>query len=64
MNIPDSRNYWLFFWKKIISPFSITVMILLAAFFIFDSSHISNVGKLLMIGVAISVSFTMTNKLI
>jgi lipopolysaccharide export system permease protein len=62
-NHQDSRNYWLFFWTKIISPFSIAVMLFLSAPFVFDVSRTSNIGNRLMIGVAIGISFTMANKL-
>lgn len=59
----DSNQYWLVFWNKIISPFSIAAMLLLAVPFVFDSSRTSNAGNRLMIGVFIGVSFTIANKI-
>lgn len=62
-NSLDSKQYWLVFWNKITSPFSIVAMLLLAVPFVFDSSRTSNAGNRLMIGVFIGVSFTIANKI-
>jgi lipopolysaccharide export system permease protein len=59
----DSSQYWLIFWNKVISPFSIAAMLLLAVPFVFDSSRTSNAGNRLMLGVLIGVVFTITDKI-
>ncbi|MDX2506463.1 MAG: LPS export ABC transporter permease LptG [Gammaproteobacteria bacterium] len=62
-NSLDSNQYWLVFWNKIVSPFSIAAMLLLAVPFVFDSSRTSNAGNRLMMGVFIGVTFTIANKI-
>ena len=62
-NSLDSKQYWLIFWNKIISPFSIAAMLLIAVPFVFDSSRTSNAGNRLMLGVLIGVVFTIANKI-
>ncbi len=59
----DSRKYWLIFWDKIMQPFSIAAMLLLAVPFVFSSARTSNAGSRLMVGVLIGVSFTIANKI-
>jgi lipopolysaccharide export system permease protein len=63
-NSLDSNQYWLIFWNKIMAPFSIAAMLLLAVPFVFDSSRTSNAGNRLMIGVFIGITFTIANKII
>ena len=62
-NSLDSGQYWLSFWNKIIAPFSIAAMMLIAVPFVFDSSRTSNAGNRLMLGVLIGVTFTIANKI-
>lgn len=59
----DSNQYWLIFWSKVIAPFSIAAMLLLAIPFVFASSRTSNAGNRLIVGVFIGVSFTIANKI-
>lgn len=59
----DSKQYWLIFWAKIISPFSVAAMLLIAVPFVFDSSRTNNAGNRLMMGVLIGVIFTIANKI-
>lgn len=57
----DSAQYWLAFWNKIIAPFSMAAMLLLAIPFVFDSIRSSNTGSRIMIGLFIGVTFTIAN---
>lgn len=59
----ESNQYWLAFWNKMIQPFSIAAMLLLAVPFVFSSSRSSNAGSRLMTGVFIGVVFTIANKI-
>lgn len=59
----DSNKYWLLFWNKIISPFSIAAMLLISIPFVFNNSRTSNAGNRLMAGVMIGVVFTISNKI-
>jgi len=59
----DSAQYWGVFWAKVISPFSIVAMLLLAVPFVFDSSRTSNAGSRLMVGVFIGICYTIANKI-
>ncbi len=58
-----SNQYWLAFWNKLVQPFSIAAMLLLAVPFVFSSSRTSNAGSRLMIGLFIGVIFTIANKI-
>ncbi len=57
----DSEQYWLAFWNKIIAPFSMAAMLLLAIPFVFDSTRSSGTGSKIMIGLIIGISFTIAN---
>lgn len=59
----DSTQYWLIFWTKIVTPFSIAAMLLLAVPFVFNSSRTSNAGNRLMLGILIGVTFTIANRI-
>lgn len=59
----NSQQYWLVFWNKVIAPFSIAAMLLLAVPFVFDSSRTNNAGNRLMIGIFIGITFTLANKI-
>ncbi len=59
----NSQQYWLAFWTKIIQPFSIIAMLLLAIPFVFSTTRTTNAGSRLMIGIFIGVSFTIANRI-
>ncbi len=59
----NSQQYWLAFWTKIVQPFSIIAMLLVAIPFVFSSTRTSNAGSRLMIGVLIGVTFTIANRI-
>lgn len=59
----DSNQYWLAFWNKMVQPFSIAAMLLLAVPFVFSSARTGNAGSRLMIGIFIGIAFTIANKI-
>ncbi len=59
----DSNQYWLAFWNKLVQPFSIAAMLLLAVPFVFSSSRSGNAGSRLMIGIFIGIVFTIANQI-
>ena len=59
----ESNQYWLAFWNKLVQPFSIAAMLLLAVPFVFSSSRAGNAGSRLMTGVFIGIVFTIANKI-
>jgi len=59
----ESKQYWLAFWSKLVQPFSIAAMLLLAVPFVFSSARSGNAGNRLMTGVFIGIVFTIANKI-
>jgi lipopolysaccharide export system permease protein len=58
----DSSKYELAFWMKVIKPFSVIIMLLIALPFVFGSLRSSSVGQRLLIGVLLGLGFHMFNQ--
>ncbi len=59
----DSNRYELAFWKRLIAPLSVLVMLLVAIPFVFTSQRASNAGTRLLIGVLIGVGYYLADQL-
>lgn len=60
----DYAKYELIFWSKLFSPFSILAMVLLAVPFIFGSVRQVSMGKQILFGFLVGVSFYIISRLI
>lgn len=60
----DYTKYELIFWTKLFSPFSILAMVLLAVPFIFGSVRQVSMGKQILFGFLVGVSFYIISRLI
>lgn len=58
----DAMRYELAFWKKIINPFDLMIMLLLAVPFVFGAPRAVSVGQRVMVGILIGIVFTIANR--
>jgi len=58
----NASTYELAFWMKVIKPFSVMIMLLIALPFVFGSMRSSSVGQRLLIGVLLGLGFHMFNQ--
>ena len=63
-NGQDASRFELAFWKKIISPFSSVVMVLLALPFVFGSLRDTGTGQRVLVGVLVGIGFYIANTLL
>ena len=62
-NALDSREYELWFWSKLIAPFTIAAMILLALPFVFGSLRNVGAGQRILVGFLLGLGFYIFNQL-
>lgn len=60
----DARRYQYAFWSKLVAPFSVIVMVVLALPFVSGSQRSSGAGKRLLIGMLIGLAFFMVNRVL
>ena len=60
----DSRVERLIFWQKILAPFTIVVMCLLAFPFVLGSQRQGNTGQRLLIGILLGLAFVVVDRLV
>jgi len=60
----DAAQYKLAFWSKIIMPLTIIAMVLIAIPFVFVSQRQAPIGKQILIGFLVGISFFIVNKLV
>ncbi|NOY66918.1 MAG: LPS export ABC transporter permease LptG [Gammaproteobacteria bacterium] len=58
----DSAQYELAFWMKVVKPFSVLVMLLIALPFVFGSLRSTSVGQRLVLGVLLGLGFHLFNQ--
>ena len=59
----DASQYQLAMWTKIMMPLSIAAMVLLAVPFVFGSQRHTSIGKQIMIGFLVGITFYIVNRL-
>lgn len=60
----DARRYQHAFWSKLVAPFSVIVMVVLAVPFVSGSQRSGGTGQRLLIGMLIGVGFYMVNRVL
>lgn len=60
----STRKYWQVFWRRIITPFSVMVMVLLALPFVFGPLRSVGNGQRVVMGVLVGVSFYVINMML
>lgn len=60
----DSTDYQRVLWKKIVAPFGVILMALLALPFVFGPMRSAAVGQRLLVGILIGVVYYMVNKIV
>ncbi|MCA1798166.1 MAG: LPS export ABC transporter permease LptG [Xanthomonadaceae bacterium] len=60
----DSRRYQHAFWSKLVAPFSVIVMVVLAVPFVSGSQRSAGAGQRLLVGMLIGVGFYMVNRVL
>jgi len=58
----DAAQYELAFWVKVVKPFSVLVMLLIALPFVFGSLRSTSIGQRLVVGVLIGLGFHLFNQ--
>jgi len=64
VNEQDQSRYQLAFWRKIVQPITLAVMLLLALSFIFGPLRSVSMGARIMMGVATGILFFITNQVL
>lgn len=60
----DPRRYQHAFWSKLVAPFSVIVMVVLAVPFVSGSQRNTGAGQRLLIGMMVGVAFYMVNRML
>jgi lipopolysaccharide export system permease protein len=60
----DASHYELSFWNKVIAPFSMAVMVILAVPFVFGSLRSSSIGQRIVLGFLIGLIFFIVDRLV
>lgn len=60
----DSAQYQLSFWEKVLQPFAIISLVLIAISFVFGSLREVTMGYRIFVGVIVGISFQMTQRLL
>lgn len=63
-NEQDPSRYQLAFWRKLVQPITVAVMILMALSFIFGPLRSVSMGARIMMGVATGIAFFITNQVL
>jgi len=58
----DATQYELAFWMKLVKPFSVLIMLLIALPFVFGSLRATSVGQRLVVGVLLGLGFHLSNQ--
>ncbi len=61
-NAQDTARYELAYWQKIVAPFAVMVMVILAVPFVFGQQRSGGMGRNLFVGVMLGLGFFLANK--